>query len=108
MSPSSFPRHDLCALQAIPKFSEGDDMATNGQQVYVHGPRGTGRVSVTGHNQDNIVSTWTGSADIEGNAFTKSWWFKGDVEVQYDLNGQTYAKKVEVPGSGPDTYDVYI
>lgn len=82
-------------------------MATNGQQVFFHGPRGTGQVSVTGNNQDNILSTWNGQADGNGNALTKDWWFKGDVEIKYVINGNNEFKKVNVPGSGPDVFEVF-
>lgn len=82
-------------------------MASNGQQIYFHAPRGTTQVSVTGNNQDNILSTWNGQADGNGKAFTKDWWFKGDVEIKYVLNGGNFAKEVHVPDSGDGTFQVY-
>lgn len=82
-------------------------MASNGQQIYFHAPRGTGQVSVTGTNQDNILTTWNGQADGNGNAFTKDWWFKGDVEIKYVLNGENLAKEVSVSGDGDETLQVY-
>jgi hypothetical protein len=82
-------------------------MATNGQQIFFHAPRGTGDVSVTGNNQDNIRVTWNGQADGNGNALTKDWWFKGEVEVTYVFNGQSESKMVSVPGQGDDVFNAY-
>ena len=79
-------------------------MVTNGQQIYFSGPRGTGKVKITGKNQNNILSTWEGTADADGNAFTENWWFKGKVEVEYEVNGTTQNRVYNVPGRGDDTY----
>lgn len=81
-------------------------MAANGQQIYFNGPRGTSQVSVTGKNQDNIRATWNGQADSDGNAFTKDWWFKEDVEIEYVLNGAKHTKTISVPASGDGTFEV--
>lgn len=81
-------------------------MATNGQQIYFSGPYGTGMVHVTGKNQNNIISTWKGTADRDGNIFTENWWFKGKVEITYEVNRTTQTKVANVPGQGDDVYNI--
>ena len=81
--------------------------ADDGQQVFFHAPRGTSTVSVTGKNQNDVTSTWTGTADEDGNAYTQDWWFKGDVDITYVVNGQSYTKKAYISPSGSGRVDVY-
>lgn len=91
----------------LEKYAEPSPAATNGQQIHFHGPRGTSQVKVTGTNQNNIRDTCTVNADADGNAFTQKCWFKGNVDIEYTVNGSTKSTKCAVSGFGNQTHDCY-
>lgn len=69
-------------------------MGSNGQQLVIHVPLGTNKVSVTGKNQNDQQANWVGEAARSILGFsvaeTSNWWWKGVAQVSYtDSKGKT-------------------
>ncbi|MBV8212419.1 MAG: hypothetical protein JOZ08_04235 [Verrucomicrobia bacterium] len=89
--------------------------AFNGVQIGFVAPRGTGKIRISGQNQNGAVAEWNGVADPNSDGATVStvtsnWWWKGTVQIWYnDGSGKTHFFTANVPSVDlqDDTYTVF-
>lgn len=90
-------------------------MGSNGQQLWIYLPRHSGKVRVSGKNQNYQQVQWDGvSGEFpfgEGDpnriwgVRTDSWWWKGPVQIWWDDSaGTTHTFSSNVPVSQPADY----
>ena len=79
-------------------------MGSNGQQLLVELPPGSGKVQIIGKNQFDKSATWHGNSHNapggNGNygVFTSNWWWKEKIEIWWDNSDKkTEFFTVDVP-----------
>ena len=90
-------------------------MADNGQQLWIYLPLNSGKVRVSGSNQNGEQVEWNGDSNEFpyglGNpnrswgARTDGWWWKGPAQIWWnDSSGTTHNFATNVPVNQPAAY----
>jgi hypothetical protein len=95
--------------RSISTTDNTETVVTTDVQIIIQGHKGMSTVLVTGINQHNKLVTWNGEANPNnGQAFTKDWWFHGNVMIKYFVDGKWFEQEVNIPTDVSDTFLVNI